>query len=182
MSKFNPLVPRFAEATWDGLIPESVVFGRDTVDIIFTEDSTRAQIQPLRVFITTYCCSGASSDPCFDSSTNDGYYGVLIDVQRKIKSKWVYGATSAVRYNFDDNSFECVSRYQHNDCRGTYDSKVYDIDLYQVINTWSIISLSTDGDISDTSLHDLIINDENPCKVDLGFIGGVKQLITSLLL
>lgn len=179
-SSFNPLIPIYADRAWDQLIPKSVSFSRDLITLEFDQDSTRAQIQPLRVFISTYCCGGDSSGICGETGSSEANLFVFIEVQRKRKGRWYTTTTSVCTC---DNTFiQCVSRFQLNKCLGTYDTQIEAVDFYTALFRFQNTSASLEGSLILSLLHDQVIAEINPCRKDIGFLGIGKNILTSLLL
>ncbi|GFM95142.1 hypothetical protein MMARV_C020P3 [viral metagenome] len=181
-SFFNPLVPLYSNYTWDGLIPQSTIISDDVFEFYFTKDSTRADIQKLRVRVFPYCCSDSTSFQCSDGSMNRGIFFLYI-VALEYRDGMEYKiATSNVIYDYDLKAFYCVDRNQQSRCGANYDSLVHDIDLYTTILGWVSTSIELTGDITQTKFYRLIITDENVCEISSPKIDYGKLLYSSLQL
>lgn len=183
-SKFNLLIPRFSAATWDGFIPLEASFSRDYIYLSFNPESTRASIQSFRIWIDTFCCSTDSSGTCGSTNTlNEGYFSmfILTQHQRNKSNKWVTSSTSACTYDWQGNYFLCVDRQQTSPCGGNYDSAIDDVDFYNVLSGFETTALSKTGSMVDTLIHDIVVNDVNPCSVNIGSVLPGKNIFTSLL-
>lgn len=176
----NPLIPAYAEVRWDGLIPSVMLFERDYIFVEFTEDSTRAVIQSLRLHLEIYCCSSISSGECEEEINEQPPLRIFATVQTKRKRLWKTTATSIILHD-NDVFFQCGDRFVNNKCLGLYDSQTVDIDVYNTLFIWQNLSIVTEGLLTDTLLHDRVIIDRNPCERNLGIISLGQNIITSLI-
>jgi hypothetical protein len=180
-SHINPLIPRYALEIWDGLIPYESSVSDETYSFKFNTNSTRVQMSPLWVNMSIYCCSSNTDFSCGDGTDNSGTLFIFFEIFNRFDGLWLPMAWSSVIYDKDITSFYCYNRMQTTKCGNTYDSAVYDIDLYGLLLNWTTLSLSHDGDITSTRLHNLIINDEDVCSVKSPPLDFGKILFLSLL-
>lgn len=163
---FTTLLPLYADRDWDGLIPGELIVGSDYLYVEFTEDSTRAPIQPFRVFIETFGCDVDNSSKCFEENAMilpDVCFMVRVDV-RDSRKRWMTTCTSSCKLDAESFQASCVIPSQVNSCIGPYTASLDDVDFISSLIRWYDTSLTVAGNIDELSLYRAVVFDDNIYK------------------